>query len=1006
MNFTEFFIKRPVMTIIVNSLIVIIGILSFNSLELREYPKVIVPTLDVSVNYPGVSAAVIESNVTNILEDVLAGLPGLDSIESRTEEGQCDITLNFINGTNIEGALANIREYLAQARHKLPKEIEEPSIKRQSSSEKAFFYIGVNSDTLSNSELTHYAMLHIKNKLRTVKGLAEVKIWGENYVMKIELNINKINNLKLNFNDIIDAINKNQKNYPAGKFQNQVNTSIINVIDSEEDFANLIIKNDSSGQLFLKDIAEIKLIGDDKDFQVKLDNKNAVIIGLVKASDSNPLEVVKAINEEIFKIKEQLPNNIKLTVVDDQTSFIRDSLHNLKKAIIEAIFLVIIVIWLSLKNFRSSIIPMITIPISLIGTFFIIKICGLSINVITMLAMVLAIGLVVDDAIIVLENIYKYIEKGLTPSDAAVKGSKEIIFAIIAMTLTLASVYLPILFIDEVIGKIFSEFAITLAGSVIISGITAITLSPLMCSYFIRPINHITPYNNSKNDFYLNILNIFFKHKYLFIVVFIALISCTYLLFKTLPKELAPKEDRNEISAYVPPVHGKSYSNQQNYLNHTYNIIKDHIPDSNSIITYSGPWGGQIIVPLKRSEERSQSASEIASKLDKKLKDIPSIDVYAWSRDNGLPGVNLNDQSSNTLSVKIQTTHSYEQLYNQLKNFKKSLEQHASYLDMYSNLDINHSNLKIVPDKYKMAKLGINNEDLSVISQIYFNEYRPLKFHIENIDYYVSFSNKYQPWSLEEVHMLNKNGKTISAGSFAKFEQFYTPETLTHYNQMRSTELNLGLKSASVNQQQIDLFNDYKEKYLPSNLKIEFIGLAKMLQQTTNTMLLLIFLAIIFIYSVLAIQFESFIDPLIIIVTVPLATFGALLTLKIFGLSLNIFSQIGIITLIGLITKHGILIIEFANTSVKEGLSLVDAIKQSVTSRMRPIIMTTSAMVFGSIPLIISSGAGAEARKAIGYVIAGGLSFGTLLTLFLIPSCYLLFKKNILLTVKSKSLAK
>jgi multidrug efflux pump len=975
----------------------LIGIMCFNNLTISEYPSVEVATFDVETYYPNASASAVESAITNPLEDVLAGLASLDVMKSSTSDTSSRIKLKFKAGTDINTANANIREALSRV--ELPKEVKPPKISRRASGDDAFLYISLKSDTLTSPELVHLAQTEIKNNLRSIEGVAKVEVWGSYYLMNITLNPKKLTALGISISEIEKTLNQNNEILPAGKFRDLISTSITSSLSNVQDFKNLVIKNIKSKPIFLKDIAHVELVADDSNFRAVIQGKKGLIIAIYKTSDGNPLEVSNLIAKALVDIRKNLPTNVQINIDRDEADFIRASLSNIKSSIIEAIILVGLVIFLFLNNARSCLIPILTIPISLIGSFAIMSLFGLSINVITLLAMVLAVGLVVDDAIVVLENIHRHMEKGESLLAASIKGSKEISFAIIAMTLTLASVYIPLVFIKDTVGQIFAEFAITLAGSVIISGITALTLSPMMCSKLLKPLSHkeLTKWEQlieRLENSYSKLLNkVIHNLKYVMLAT-IAIFTITIFIYTILPKEIAPKEDRGIVGLFIQPAAGQNLDTIEDYTKKLEIIVRDNIKDCGNILSFIGHWGGQVILVLPEYSKREYSASEIVSILRRKVGDFPSIDIRVWSSDTGLPNMRSDDNSnSSDLSFRLKTTGSYRELYDKLRELQKALDKTGDFSSVSYDLSMDNIGYNLKIDPLKLASLGFNKGEISKLVQLYFSGINPMLFRKDGVEYDVLLKTASDPWTINEIYLTNQKGKKISLGSFAKLETITTSDTLNHYNQMRSAKITATPINEKNTNKNMQLVENTANEILPDNIKGEFSGSTLELTKSTNSMMILIALSLIFIYGIMAIQFESYIDPLIIMLSVPMSCFGALLMLKIFGQSINIFTQVGIITLIGLITKHGILLVDFANKLTSKNHSLIEASIMSARSRFRPILMTSMAMILGSLPLIISSGAGNEARKAIGYVLVGGLFFGTLLTLLVVPCFYIVIKR-------------
>ena len=996
MNITTYFIKHPVTAIILNAMIIVIGILSFNSLSVREYPEVQSLEVSVRTSYPNASAELVETTITNILEDKLATVENIDIITSDSQYGESYITLTFKNGTSIDRSLVAIREAISLAR--LPTDVRSPIVKRATKQGLPFMIISLESASMDFAQLTHYAELNLKNAFRSLKGVASVEIWGQPYTYDITLDAKKMYAFGINADDVLGALKRGNLSLPVGKFQNEISVTLHSELKTVKDYENLIIKEKNilnnklkQSAVFLKDVASIKLKSDNRNFRVRVNGKPGLCIGIRKASDAHFLDVSTLVRAQLDNIRINLPKDIQMNMISDQAEFVRHSIKNIKSSIIEAIIFVVIVVFLFLRNIRATIIPLITIPISLIGAFLFMKIFGFSINVLTLLAMVLAIGLVVDDAIVVLENIQRYIDKGLSAFEAAVKGSKEIGFAIIAMTLTLTSVYAPLAFIKGSIGILFTEFAVALAGSILISGVVALTLSPLMCSKMFKSKqshlwSKIDDLLNSLTKNYEIILRNFLLYKKSCLCILIIIFGLIAVLYSFIPSETAPKEDRCLIGVFVPKILEKDINTMEKKIKSIEDTVK-FISEAQHNLVFMGDFGGYVVLPLKPQTLRSRSAQEIVDSIKPSIAKIPSIDAYPWSLDSGLPGVNSSRENL-SLSLVVSTTESYLNLFNAVEKVKKSLDQQKLFEKIGHDLKLDTASYRIDIDVNEMAHLNLTNKQIAKTIEVFFSGDRSLDFSKDGILYSLTVKGKQSSWGLNELYVTNKFGKKISLGAVAKIIPTSGPDKLYHYNQMRSVVLNAGLLKNETFEQGMNKFFNHVNKTLPPNYKKTWTGNVKTYMESEKTMMILFLLAIVFIFAILAVQFENFIDPFIILLTVPLSCFGALLLVWIFKGSINIYTQIGLITLVGLITKHGILIVEFTN-QLRKKISLTEAIIKASLLRLRPILMTTITTVFGAVPLILSYDAGFEARRAIGLVLVGGLIFGTLFTLFILPTmCY------------------
>ncbi|QLZ70188.1 AcrB/AcrD/AcrF family protein [Legionella sp. PC1000] len=1003
MKFTSYFLKHPVIAIILNSMILLLGILCFHSLSLREYPDISFPVITVNTHYPNASPELVESVVTNVLEDQLAGVEGLELMTSRSNPGKSHITLRFRPGTSMDKALNATHEAARLAQ--LPTTVEAPIIERQRQADGLpFIGIALESSSLNFGELTHYANLNLKNVFRSLKGVASVDVWGQPFTYSIQLDQKKLYAFGINVDEVANAIANNRLSLPAGNYQNKIPTTLDFELKTPEDYENLIIKTHNHYPVFLKSLAQIQLTTDNNQFRVKVNGHSGLVLAINRANDANPIEVSQSVRKELNALKKGLPDDIKTKIIIDQSEFIKASLKNIQSSILESIFLVLVIIFIFLRNIRATIIPLIAIPISLLGSLLFLKIAGFTINQMTLLAMVLAVGLVVDDAIIVLENIWRHIEDDLSPMDAALKGSKQIGFAIVAMTLTLTSVYAPIALIDGMIGQLFIEFAVALAGSVFISGVVALTLSPLMCATFLhKNTKHLWPaidrFLSKLTQYYYKLLSIIIYQKKTTLLLLILSLSLSLLFYKVMPGETAPKEDRGLVGIYTPPLSGDNLDTLEANTKRVQQSI-GKVPEAKNTLTFLGNWGSSIVMPLEAHKQRNRSAEQIVNSLKPKTEQLPSVDASVWSWDSGLPGVE-DARNNSELELVISTTENFRQLFDATEHFKKILDQSKEFASTHYDLRLDSMGYSINIDKNALAQLGLTPAQLAKTIEVFFSGDKSMSFQKDGVSYNLTLEGSSKPWTLNELYLTTPSGKRISLGAVAQMKRRAQPTALEHVNQMRSTTLYAQLPEKQSFKKGMNRLLKLAKENFPNQYKLSWAGAAKAYTESSYTMVLLFTLSILFIYAILAAQFENFVYPFIILFTVPLACFGALLFAYLFGQSLNIFTQIGLVTLVGLISKHGILIVEFANQLQKEGFTLAEAIKKSCSLRLRPILMTTGAMVFGAIPLVLSHDAGAEARHAIGTVLIGGLCIGTLFTLFVLPAVYFMISKIINRTGKA-----
>lgn len=1004
MKLTTYFLEHPVIALILNAMILIIGALCFHSLALREYPEIRFPNVNISTTYPNASAELVETAVTYALEDKLAGLEGIESITSESKNGSSSIDITFRNGTSMDRAMIAIREAIGLARSQLPQEIREPIVQRQTvSSGMPFIVISLESSSMDFAALTHYANLNLKNTFRGIKGVASSDVWGQPYTYDILLDPQKMYIFGVNADQVYDALQQGHLSLPVGKFQNKIPTTLNAELKDTADYENLVVKEKNSSDpkhkqnpILLRDIASIHLKTDNEEFRVRINGKPGLAIAINRANDSNPLEVSTLVHKQVDALQSTLPQGLKINIISDQADFVRASLHNIKSSIFEAILFVLIIVFIFLRNVKATLVPLVTIPVSLIGSFIFLKLFGFSINILTLMAMVLAVGLVVDDAIVMLENIQRHIDNGMLPLTAALKGSKEIGFAIVAMTFTLASVYAPLAFISGTVGQLFTEFAVALAGSVFISGIVALTLSPLMCARALTKKEaplwpQIDDFLKQLAETYHQTLNRVIHYRKTCLIIIVSLFAVIAVLVHHIPSEMAPKEDRNLIGIFLPPMPGKNIDDMEEKIKQVEKIIQP-TTEAENILTFMGPWGGNVVLPLKSQSERKRSANQIVDSLRPAASQLPSVDAYPWSWDSGLPGMD-DSVTSNELSLTLSSTETYRQIFENLEKVREYLDKEKTFQSVKHDLKLDTPGYRIDLLTNEMSNLNLAPKQIAKTIEIFFSGDKSISFSKDGILYYLTLKSDTLPWSLSQLYVTNSNGKRISLATVANLVPIAQPEQLFHYNQMRSAVLTATLSGKDNIEKAMPKLWNAANDLLPPTYKKTWTGAAKLYSESQLSMTILFFLAVIFIFAILAVQFENFIDPFIILLTVPLACSGALFCTWLFGQTINIYTEVGLITLIGLISKHGILIVEFANQLRKNNVPLVDAIIQSASLRLRPILMTTGAMIFGAIPLLLSHDAGYESRHTIGTVLIGGLSFGTVFTLFVLPTVYWMVKR-------------
>lgn len=990
MKWINFFIERPVTATVINCMLIISGLLAFRGLLVDEYPHIVVPKLSVETTYNNASTETVEKEITGPIEEKLALIEGLERISSESRAGHSSVHLQFMAGISMDRASMQVNEQLTRMSGRLPKEAQQPRINRGGAG-RPIFYLSVKSSKLSGADLTHFAYTHIKNHFQGIDGLAEVKVWGPPYIMSIELDPLALHNQKISPHKIVEVLKKNELLLQAGQTKSGEPISLDVVAKNAQDYENMIIGSNATAPVYLGDVAQIRLTEDTKEEKFRVDGQNAVLIALTKASDGNILEVTDAITKVIPKVNEDLRGLAEVHIESDKSIFVRESLKTIYKTIIEACILVLLIIFLFLRHLRATLIPLVTIPISLCATFLALKIFGLSINTITLLAMVLAVGLVVDDAIVVLENIFRYREQGLNALEAAKKGAEEIGFAIIAMTCTLMSVFLPLVFVADITGTLLREFAITLASAVFFSGIVALTLSPLMCATLLKKEPHENALGRAIERCiiwlevsYEKVLRKLFVQRKIMYAVLGVIIAGGGFIYQRLESNLVPKEDRGIIGASIPDIPGYDADTMDPYVDQVEQIFLAR-PEVLRTLTSISEGSNHVIAILKPWHERKKHAETIIDEIRKEIKELP-LEVYPWSDNIGLEALQDDSNGDSSIVVAIRSTKSYQDIEAVASLLSSKISVDGILKDAHSDLNMNQKSIAIDLKPEALASLGIDEKSISIAVQTFSDRMQPSEFKLDGHRYSVYLSSASKTEDLNLIYLATKSGIQVPLSTVAHIERHVQAPVLKHLNQMRAAKVLANQGDETSLSDAKNYLDSIIPQIVPSDMNITYEGALGMQEKSSKTFALLFLAGLVFIFAIMAIQFEGVIDPLIILFTVPFACIGGALMLWIVGSGTNLYTQVGMLTLIGLITKHGILLTEFVVNQRRQNIGLETAIFEAARLRFRPIVMTTAAMVLGALPLITSSGAGVESRAAIGTVIVGGMVFGTLLTLFVLPA--------------------
>jgi multidrug efflux pump len=1009
MQLAEVSIRRPVLAVVMSLLIVLIGAVSFKSLSLREYPKIDEPTVTVTTRYVGASAEVVESQVTKPLEDSIAGIDAVDVITSISRGEQSQITVRFRLEKDADTAAAEVRDRTSRVRNRLPQAIEEPVIAKVEADAFPVIWLAFSSDTLNALQINDLVNRVVKPRLQTVTGVADVRIFGERkYAMLVSLDHARLSSYKLTPQDVEDAIRRNNLELPAGRIESQTREFSVSSqtdLNRPGQFGEIVIRSVNGFPVKLRDVAQIREGAANDRSLVRLNGQSAISAGVIRQATANPLDLSAGVREMIPRLKVDLPEDITIDIANDNSVFIDRSIKNVFTTIVEAVVLVALVIFVFLRTVRASIIPIITIPVSLIGAFAMMALAGFTINTLTLLALVLAIGLVVDDAIVVLENIYRHIEEGLDPFSAAIKGVREISFAVIAMTMTLAAVFAPLAFTPGRTGKLFGEFALALAGAVIVSGFVALTLAPMLSSKFLRHNPNpgwfdrsmervLTGLSNGYESLLTLILN---RARWVVVLVMLACGAGIAYIYPNMKQELAPLEDRGTILATINAPDGSTLEFTDRYAR-TLEKIGQAYPEFDRIFASMGnPTVGQgsVIYRAVDWDERKRSTLQIARELGPKFGALSGVNAFPITPPSLGQGFR-----ERPLNFVIQTSDSYQNLSAVARQMMDEVAKNPGILQPDVDLRLNKPELRIEVDRVKAAELGVSIDVVArtIETMLGGRVVTRYKRDAEQYDVIVQTlaASRNTPDDIDVIQVRGRNDTMIPLSSLVKVRESVSPRELNHFGQRRSVSITANLAPDYSLGEALKFMDATAAKVLKPGYTTELNGTSREFKNSQGALVVVFVLALLFIFLVLSAQFESFIDPFVIMLSVPLSMIGALLALKFTGGSLNVYSQIGLITLVGLITKHGILIVEFTNQLREKGMDMQEALIKASAQRLRPILMTTGAMVLGAVPLALATGAGAESRTQIGWVIVGGMSLGTLLAVFVVPTMYsLLARKSV-----------
>jgi multidrug efflux pump len=1005
MNFFDLCIKRPVLATVLSLVVVLLGLIGYQRLSVREYPRIDEPIVSVSTGYKGASPEVIESQITKTLEDSLSGIEGVSLITSNSRSERSDITVTFKITKDPDVGAAEVRDKVARVRARLPSAADEPVIAKVDADASPVMWFALTSEKHTQLQLSDTVNRLIKPRLLVLAGAADLRIFGERRTsMRVNIEPAKLAAYRLTVADVETALRSQNVEIPAGRIESRLrefNVLAQTDLQTPEEFGAIAVAQSGGYSVRIRDVAKVEIAAaEERGFQ-RFMGKTAVGFGIIRQSTGNPLELSKAALAELPKIQESLPQGMKIELNYDSSVFIAESIKAVFTTIGEAVILVALVIFFFLRSFRATIIPLITIPVSLTGAFFVMYVFGFTINTLTLLAMVLAVGLVVDDAIVVLENIFRNIENGMGRMQAALVGTREIGFAVVAMTLTLAAVFAPLAFATGRTGRLFIEFALALAGAVVVSGFVALTLSPMMCSILLKhETKHSAVYNWIERGFdaftrgYKRLLNLALDNRLIIVLIALIVAGAAGVLFKMTKTELSPLEDRGVIFGAISAPEGSTSDYLVKYVRQVEGIYKA-VPEMQA---YGGNGGfpnvadGTAILRLKDWKDRTRSQADIAKELMPKFQGIAG--VQAFPVQPGSLGANFR---SKPIEFVVLAAVPYEQMQGFIQRMQAEMQKNPGFVNIDTDLRMNTPELRVRVNRDKVVDVGANVDVVGRTLETMLGGRLVTRFKQDGEQYdvivQVARDGRDSPERISEINVRNRSGDMVPLSNLVTVREGVSPRGIAHFQRVRAATVNANLAPGYTQGEALAFMDAAAKRVLPANVQTDLSGQAREFRDSSSDIYFVFLLSLGFIYLVLAAQFESFVDPFVIMLTVPLSMTGALLALTLTGNTMNIYSQIGLITLVGLITKHGILLVEFANQLRDQGRSVRDAVVEASVLRLRPILMTTGAMVLGAIPLARAAGAGAESRQVIGWVIVGGMTLGTVLTLFVVPTAYTLLAR-------------
>ena len=1003
MNISELSIRRPVLSTVMTLIILLFGFIGYGSLGVREYPSVDNPIISVSCSYPGANADVIENQITEPLEQNINGIPGIRSLSSTSSQGSSRITVEFELSVDLETAANDVRDKVSRAQRYLPRDCDPPTVSKADADATPILMVAIGSDKRSLLEISEIADLTVKEQLQTIPDVSSVEIWGEKkYSMRLWIDPIKMAGYGITPMDVKSAVDRENVELPSGSIEGNVmelSIRTLGLMHTAEEFNNLIIKEDNNRIIRLSDIGQAELGARDLKSYMKMNGVPMIGIVVIPQPGANHIDIADEVYRRMEIMKKDLPEDVTYQYSFDNTKFIRASINEVKSTVYEAFVLVIIIIFLFLRDWRVTLVPCMVIPVSLIGAFFVMYLAGFSINVLSMLAIVLSVGLVVDDAIVMTENIYIRIERGMTPKEAGIEGSKEIFFAVISTTITLVAVFFPIVFMEGTTGRLFREFSIVVTGSVIISSFAALTFTPMLATkllvkrekknWFYRKTE---PFFEGMNNGYSKLLEKFLQKRVWAWVITVFTLGLIFFLWNAIPSEMAPLEDRSRITINTKGPEGVTYEYMRDYAEDITATADSIMPDAESITTRVWSGSGNIQITLKDLKDRNYSQMDVAEQLSKvvqkktKARSFVQQQSTFGGRRAGMP-----------IQYVIQATN-IEKLEKVLPIFMAKVYENPTFQMAYVNLKFSKPEARIGINRDKANVMGVNTRDIAQTLQYGLSGQRMGYFYMNGKQYEIigeiNRQQRNKPVDLKSIYIRNSSGEMIQMDNLIQLTEGIAPPQLYRYNRFVAATVSAGLAEGKTIGEGLDAMDAIASEVLDETFRTALTGESKEYRESSSSLMFAFILALVLIYLILAAQFESFKDPFVIMLTVPLAVGGALMFMHFNGQTMNIYSQIGIIMLIGLVAKNGILIVEFANQKQEVGIDKLTAIREASIQRLRPILMTSVSTILGLIPLAFATGEGANGRIAMGISVVGGMLISTLLTMFIVPAIYTYISTN------------